>query len=94
MMDKKPANLLGAVAGIATMVIVAPASAAPTLAPATSYAELLGPIPNVAEVLRADDARRTEQLPSEVGGARVYDAEYYRYHHHHHHHHHHHGYYR
>jgi hypothetical protein len=94
MMDKMPAGLLGALAGIATMVAVTPASATPALAPATSYAELLGPIPNAVEVLRADDAQRTEQPASEVGGARVYDAEYYRRRHHHHHHHHHHNYYR
>jgi len=88
-MDKKTAGLLGAVAGIATMAAVAPASAAPVLAPATSYADLLGPIQNAAEVLKADDAQRAEQLPSEVTGARVYKAQYYYHHHHHHHHHHH-----
>jgi len=94
-MDKTITGLLSAVAGIATMAVVTPTSAAAALKPATSYAELLGPIPDATEVLRATDAQRTEQPPSEFGGARVYDAEYYRSrHHHHHHHHHHHGYYR
>jgi hypothetical protein len=67
-MDKKVVGLLSAAAGIATMAAVAPASAASALVPATSYSELLGPIANAREVLRADDARRTEQPPSEVGG--------------------------
>lgn len=84
-MDKKTAGLLGAVAGIATMAAVAPASAAPVLAPATSYADLLRPIPNANEVLRADDGQRAEQVPTALNGARVYKAQYYHRHHHHHH---------
>jgi len=77
--------------GIATTAAVVPASAAPALEPATSYAELIAPILNAAVILRADDAKRAEQT-SEVGRARVYDAQYYyrrRRHYHHHH-----GYYR
>jgi len=93
MMDKKVAGLMSATAGIVTMAAVVPASAAPAPEPATSYAELIAPILNAAEILRADDAKRAEQT-LEVGRARVYDAQYYYRRRRHHHHHHHHGYYR
>jgi len=63
-MDKKTAGLIGVVAGLASMGS-APASAAPApdLADAmhaSSYADLLNPVPNAVAVLQADDAARAE----------------------------------
>ena len=63
-MEMRTVGLLGAVAGLAgvssTNVVnaQAPKSADP-LHPA-SYSDLLGPIPNAAELLKADDAIRAE----------------------------------
>jgi hypothetical protein len=82
-MDKKIAGLLGAAAALTT-VSGAHASAMSTTMPAaaTTYRDLLEPIPDAVAALRADDAIRAEQPP-----AGVQLAQY-----HHHHHHHHHGY--
>lgn len=88
-MDKTLAGLIGAVGAFAA---VAPSQAAiPGAAQldvamqASSYADLLKPIPNATTLLRVSDAREAEQP------ARVMEVQYY---HHHHHHHHHHRYYR
>ncbi|MGC2779407.1 MAG: hypothetical protein WA418_27600 [Bradyrhizobium sp.] len=86
-MDKKIAGLLGAVAAVGALG-TAQASAAPApteVLNATSYADLLEPIPNAARVLQALD----EQAPP-AAEPTVQLAQWY--HHHHHHHHHHHGY--
>lgn len=58
-----------------------------TLPPVRSHADLLAPIPNSIEALRADDAAHIQRS---VG--RVQLAQYHHHHHHHsyHHHHHHH----
>jgi hypothetical protein len=90
-MDKKIAGLLGAAAALGTL-NAAQAAPAPTLAPsetlrANSFAELLEPIPNAAELLKAVD----ESAPGLSAVANVQVAQYY---HHHHHHHHHHSFYR
>jgi hypothetical protein len=82
-MDKKIVGLLGAAAALtavggahaATMVATDPPAA-------TSYMDLLDPVPNALALLKADDTARARQRP-----ARVQLAQY----HHHHHHHHHHG---
>lgn len=86
-MDKKVVGLLGAVAaGVA-------------LTPAASYADLLNPVQNAVEVLKADNAAREAhvQLADWVWNGyswewRVpvptpYEVPYYEHHHHHHHHH-------
>ena len=91
-MDKKIAGLLGAVAGVATLggAQAAPAPTANTPAPAaTSYADLLAPVPNALAALKADDAARSQTV--NVDGVQL--AQYYHSHHHHyrrrsHHHHH------
>ena len=89
-MDKKIAALLGAVAGIATaasaQAAIEPATNAPE-AQASSYADLLKPVSNPVEALKADDAAREQQV------AQYYyygypPAPYYRRYYHHHHHHH------
>jgi hypothetical protein len=102
-MEKRIAGLLGAVA---TLGALGAAQAAPTADPnealrASSFAELLEPIPNAATLLQAMD-----QAPSNAGTEHnVQLVQYYHhhhhrywrrryYHHHHHHHHHHHGWYR
>ena len=92
-MDKKMAGLLGAAAAIATVsgaqaTVLPPANAA---APAVTYRDLLNPVPNPIEQLRADNAVRAQQP------ARLQLAQFHHHHHHHHgflggfHHHHHHG---
>jgi hypothetical protein len=91
-MDKKIAGLLGAVAAFATM-DAAQAASAPTQNPAeilkaSSYGDLLAPIPNAVALLRAVDmagaanAGVTEQSELSSG---VQVAQYYQHHHHHHH---------
>jgi hypothetical protein len=99
-MEKTTVGLLGAVAGLAAM---GTAQAAPAPGPnpsqalqASSYADLLSPIPDAAALMRADDALRAQQPPAEPTGdvqlvdGYVYNPYYPNYHHHHHHHHHHH----
>jgi hypothetical protein len=82
-MDKKIAGLLGAVAALSTA-NTAQASPAPTPAQmgvleASSYANLLEPIPNAAAILKAVDERGpTSAAKNEFQLARA--------HHHHHHH--------
>jgi len=86
------AGLLGAVAALGT---IGTAQATPAPAPtdvlaATSYAELLQPIPDASARLKALD----EQQRSTSGGASGLQLAYRHHHHHHHHyrrrHHHHH----
>ncbi|WP_298252843.1 hypothetical protein [Bradyrhizobium sp.] len=86
-MEKKIAGLLGAVA---TLGAVNASQAAPMRAPApsdilkvNSFAELLEPIPNAAELLKIVD----QSGPGPSPAANVQPAQYW-YHHHHHHHHH------
>jgi hypothetical protein len=88
-MDKKIVGLLGAVGALASLNgAQAATSPDPTeVLRATSYAELLEPIPNAAEKLRAVD--ETQSAPNVQTAQLVFG-----YHHHHHHHHHHHGFYR
>ena len=88
-MDKKIAGLLGAVAAVTTM---AGAQAATQQTPtgatealrASSYADLLTPVPNATEALIADNGvlARTSVTKAPAGVQVAY-------HHHHHHHHHH-----
>ena len=82
-MDKKIAGLLGAVAALGGLnaAQAAPAQDPTEILRANSFAELLEPIPNAAETLRAVDEA---QLPE----ATVQQAQFYHHHHHHHHHHH------
>jgi len=91
-MEKKTAGLVGVLAGLASLG-TAQAAAHPGHAPAqvmqvSSYADLLKPIPNAAELLKASNAQLAQP--------RVEEAQYYSneppppppgYHHHHHHHH-------
>jgi hypothetical protein len=105
-MDKTISGLLGVIAGLATMGS-AQAATSPVLNPsgtaqASSYADLLAPIPNAVELLKADDAARAQQPAKDTQIAQgyyypyyygpyesPYYYPYYRYYHHHHHHHHH-----
>src|ERR1700733_12967795 len=89
-MDKKLAGLLGAAAALATM--SSAQAAAPVqqseIAPATSYRDLLDPVPNALSALKADDARRAEsqgtQGESSQDGVRVAQISVQVGHHHHH----------
>lgn len=86
-MDKKIAGLLGAVGALTSLSTAQAATPSdPTeVLKAGSYADLLDPIPNAMEKLRAVD--ETPSAPK-VQTAQLFIE------HHHHHHHHHHGYYR
>lgn len=101
-MEKKITGLLGAVAGLAT---ISSAQAATHPAPdpvealqATSYSDLLAPIPDAVALLRADNAARTQKPAAaediQVAQAYYYPPYSYPYYNYHHHHHHHHSYYR
>ena len=83
-MDKKIAALLGAAAALTTVGGTSAALARPAdPASATTYRDLLEPVPNAVAALIADDAARAQRDPADVRLAQY---------HHHHHHHHHHGY--
>ncbi|HEX4198149.1 MAG TPA: hypothetical protein VHZ26_11970 [Caulobacteraceae bacterium] len=86
-MHRKTVTMIGAAAALAAGPgLAGPANAAPPAVPvATSYAELLQPIPNAVERLKASDAEAASRP------ARLIDAQYgpFNRHHHHHHHHHH-----
>ena len=84
-MDKKLAGLLGAAAALTTMTAAQAAPARePELPAATSYRDLLDPIPNALPLLKADDQRLAQSGTTKTAQVVVG-------HHHHHHHHHHHG---
>ena len=97
-MDKKIAGLLGAAAALASMSAANAATPVSTDAlQATSYADLLNPVPNAVAQLIADDATRAAD---EVKTARIrVEMDHHHHHHHryrrrhrrHHHHHHHHS---
>jgi hypothetical protein len=85
-MDKKIAGLLGAAAALGAF---NPAQAAPSPAPsdvlrASSFADLLEPIPNAAALLQAVDESAPVQ-PANIELAQLVVVG--RHHHHHHHHH-------
>jgi hypothetical protein len=86
-MDKNMAGLIAAVgalvAGSAQAANTPPLAVNPVLQ-ATSYADLLKPIPNALEVLKAQN----EASPATFGGDEQPKVETVQYHHHHHHHHH------
>jgi hypothetical protein len=98
-MDK---TIIGLLSGASALALIggaqaAPAPTGPAVQPASSFAELLDPIPNAVELLNAENQHAasdaaTVERPMEL-------AQYYHHHHHHHHyhhrhhHHHHHHYY-
>ena len=89
-MERKTAGLLGALAGLATMGATGAQAASqmtPAPLPIASYADLLRPVPNAVELLRAHDAELLEQARN--APARVQNVQYYGNDHNHHHHHHH-----
>src|SRR6185437_13513924 len=93
-MHKRMAGLLGAAAALTTLgAAQAVAAPAPSIPQANSYADLLEPVANPVEVLRADDAQRADASQATVQLAQYHHHHNhhhrYRRHHHHHHHHHH-----
>jgi hypothetical protein len=88
-MDK---TIIGLLSGASALALIggAQAALAPTgsaVQPASSFAELLDPIPHAVELLNADNQHAasdaaTVERPMEL-------AQYYHHHHHHHYHHHH-----
>jgi hypothetical protein len=91
-LDKTIMGLLGGVSALALLIgpqasIASPVDELDILQPASSFAELLDPIPNAEKVLRAEDERRAADAAEENP---IVVAEYYHHHHHYHHHYHHH----
>jgi hypothetical protein len=87
-MEKKIAGLLGA---MATLGAFSAGEAAPVAHPApaeilnaNSFADLLQPIPNAAELLQIVD----ESGPISSADENIQRVQFYHHHHHHHHHHH------
>ncbi len=97
-MDKTIAGLLGAVGAL---VAGTSAQAAPAVSVlhATSYSDLLRPVPNAVEALKALDAAEQAQVETvQYGPTIVIGRDHHHHHHHHrvyrrprHHHHHHHN---
>ena len=76
--------LLGGAAEAASLPVVGVDS----VAPARSFAELLDPIPNAADILRAESERTPDE--GSCGDDRWFWLNTHHHHHHHHHHHYHH----
>src|SRR5579864_192076 len=93
-MDKKIVGVLGASAAL--LAAEAAEAAMPVTASpfnslsASSYAELLSPVPNAVAALKADDAARSQEPSGEVQLARYHHHHHHHHHWRHHHHHHHH----
>ena len=81
-MDGKVATLAGVAALIAAPSVASVTPTARAVPVATSFSELLDPIPNATERLQLADAREQAEAPQLIAA---------QYHHHHHHHHHHYG---
>lgn len=86
-MQKKTIGLLGALAGLAAMgsaqAAAQPANVSEALH-ASSYADLLAPVPDAVALLKADDeARAQRQADETLNGVQL--AQYYGQPHHHHH---------
>ena len=81
-MKRKTTTLVGASIALAagSALAAAPAAQTSALPVASSYAELLQPIPNAVERLQAANAQADAQPP------RLIEAQYVAHHHHHHHH--------
>jgi len=80
-MDKKIAGLLAAAAALTTIGASAATPAATEPVGVTSYHDLLEPVPNALEALKADDARLAQATAGSI------EQVQYRYRDHHHHHH-------
>ncbi len=96
-MDKTMISLLTGASALAIVGGVESSAAASldqanALQPARSFAELLEPIPNAAELLRAEHERDAAKAADAAGQTPVEVAQYYYNHHHYYHHHHHHHY--
>jgi hypothetical protein len=93
-MDKRIAGLLGAAAAL-TAVNSAQAAAPATSAmePASSYRDLLEPIPNALALLKNEDTQGTEARTDGQTRLAQHHHHHHRYYRRYHHHHHHHRYY-
>src|ERR1700730_18160579 len=84
-MDKKIIGLLGAAAALSTFTNAnATQVESTTPVPAANFRDLLNPVPNALEALKAYDARLAKAKATEVAQISIQLG-----HHHHHHHHHH-----
>ena len=80
-MDKKVFGFATAVAAVTQVGAAQALPASPGTLQAQSFAELLTPIPNAVEKLKASDAVLTER---DANAAKVELAQFYHHHHHHH----------
>jgi hypothetical protein len=93
-MEKKTAVLIGGIASLATLgsaqaAVDHGAEVARTMQ-VSSYSELLKPIPNAVELLKASNAEVLREAQEQMRARPVQYYYYYHHHHHHHYHHHHH----
>ncbi|HEY1783414.1 MAG TPA: hypothetical protein VGG79_23845 [Roseiarcus sp.] len=91
-MDKTLIGLLTGASALALLGGAAEAASFPIegadgIAPARSFAELLDPIPNAANILKAESEQASDEGTAE---GPMMLAQYHHHHHHHHYHHHHH----
>ena len=93
-MERKTVGLLGALAGVALGGTSAQAASHGAVMPpeplaVTSYSDLLRPVPNAVEALKAHNAELMERANNAPAGVEQVDwyEEGYDHHHHHHHHH-------
>jgi hypothetical protein len=93
-MDKKIAGLLGAAAALTAVSSAQAAIPASKPQPASTYRDLLEPIPNALALVKDEDSKRIETPANgEMRLAQHHHHHHHRwyrrfYHHHHHHHHH------
>jgi hypothetical protein len=88
-------GLLGGVSALALLggsqaSAATPADDVQLLQPASSFADLLEPIPDAGKVLRAEDERAADASEEQPMIVAQYYHHHHHYHHHYHHHHHHH----
>lgn len=86
-MDKKIAGLLGAAAALTT--VTAAQAAVPSTAgshpPATSYSDLLDPVPNALPLFKAEAAQSDQTHTNQVAETVIIKKKAHHHHHHHHH---------
>ena len=91
-MDKSVSALLGGASALALLsgggasAVASPVSETGGLKPAQSYAELLDPIPNAVNTLRAEQTKAGKAVSEPLELAQYLQFGYPHHHHHHHHH--------
>jgi hypothetical protein len=86
-MSRKTTTFIGAAAALmAGSALAAPVAVEPAIPAASSYADLLQPIPDAVERLKRADAEAAARRPEIVPVQLVVVQDHHHHHHHHHHH--------